>query len=106
MFLSLTQCMGTFGASCEFGYLRLQDAVGARGHVFHYKCMDAWLSFARTCPLCRRDVVEASARCIIAFVLTADLTQFCTSSFFWGTCLTCSSPSMRHMNRNWELLEQ
>mmetsp|Transcript_465 Transcript_465/g.1531 ORF Transcript_465/g.1531 Transcript_465/m.1531 type:complete len:303 (+) Transcript_465:148-1056(+) len=54
-----TVCLEPFTANCTIVCLPCKDAVGARGHVFHYKCMDAWLSFARTCPLCRRDVVEA-----------------------------------------------
>mmetsp|Transcript_48087 Transcript_48087/g.88610 ORF Transcript_48087/g.88610 Transcript_48087/m.88610 type:complete len:307 (+) Transcript_48087:118-1038(+) len=54
-----TVCLEPFTANCTIVCLPCKDAISARGHVFHYKCMDAWLSFARTCPLCRRDVVEA-----------------------------------------------
>merc|ERR550532_3042083 len=28
-------------------------------HAFHEECMDSWLKSARTCALCRQDLVEA-----------------------------------------------
>lgn len=33
----------------------------ACGHLFHVECIDLWLRSHATCPLCRRDVVEAPA---------------------------------------------
>lgn len=32
---------------------------GETGHAFHKNCLQGWLQCARTCPLCRTDIVQA-----------------------------------------------
>jgi hypothetical protein len=49
-------CLEDFPASGE-GVRRMK----ACGHIFHRQCLQNWLNTARTCPICRHDLVAGEA---------------------------------------------
>lgn len=57
---------GAGWAQCAICLALVRDGETVRllpacGHLFHVECIDLWLRSHATCPLCRRDVVEAPA---------------------------------------------
>jgi len=52
--LSCPICMEDFDAQTPIS----KTSCGENGHVFHRGCLDGWLQFSRTCPLCRTDLTE------------------------------------------------
>ena len=48
-------------AICRDNIIKTSDSTGLPCntlHIFHKKCIDTWLKKARTCPICREDVIE------------------------------------------------
>jgi len=54
---SCSICLDSFDAEQVIS----RTTCGEHGHAFHRTCLDGWLQFSRTCPLCRTDVTENSA---------------------------------------------
>merc|ERR1711862_303648 len=54
-------CLEKFGPEQRITRTPCRANANQQDHVFHTECLRGWLQRARTCPLCRLDLVEAVA---------------------------------------------